>query len=386
MRKNYNYKKAYKYTINHKEKLIKDNVCGCVNCTSIFHPNEINEWIEDRSGTAICPYCNIDSVIGEHSGFPITKTFMREIHKYWFKTDKEIIMKDVLLEDILKRGNRLVVFNKDGKDSGLFKGLDDEWIAEKGNLWTYWQGLNHKKIKFMIVGQDYGSLAYSDPLIQKIKSFPNLKKFTAKDNLDSFKNIMASDKNLIRYIHILDDKYDIHENNYDDLYFTNFIPLYRTSKTISGGNFKLWSSECRTITGDYTVRDYFKELVDYLQPENIICLGKDVYEECLSALDTEFKPISNYNDFLNEQLEGKHDHSYEINDMKINLFAVAHPGFFGESNRKRSQSGHTSEEDWLYISNKVFNKNRRLNNEEILKYKDKIKEFMLNRKKNGNGK
>ncbi len=42
-----------------------------------IHNKKYVEWLFDdngsgRYGTAICPYCDIDSVIGESSGFPIT--------------------------------------------------------------------------------------------------------------------------------------------------------------------------------------------------------------------------------------------------------------------------------------------------------------------------
>lgn len=30
------------------------------------------------------PYCHIDSVIGDTSGFPITPEFLREMNKRWF--------------------------------------------------------------------------------------------------------------------------------------------------------------------------------------------------------------------------------------------------------------------------------------------------------------
>jgi hypothetical protein len=50
----------------------------------IFSPQEIYEWIPDISGTAVCPYCGIDSVIGESSGYPITKEFLQEMYDYWF--------------------------------------------------------------------------------------------------------------------------------------------------------------------------------------------------------------------------------------------------------------------------------------------------------------
>lgn len=75
---------AHKYSINHKEQLLKDKKCGCFYCLSIFSPQEIEDWLEDTSGTAVCPYCEIDSVIGESSGYPITKEFLSKMKEHWF--------------------------------------------------------------------------------------------------------------------------------------------------------------------------------------------------------------------------------------------------------------------------------------------------------------
>lgn len=72
------------------QNLKKDNICGCFYCLGIFSPKEIKEWIIanndcDKFGIAICPYCQIDSIIGESSGFPITRNFLTKMNKYWFK-------------------------------------------------------------------------------------------------------------------------------------------------------------------------------------------------------------------------------------------------------------------------------------------------------------
>lgn len=75
---------AHVHSSNHKEILLKDEKCGCFYCTEIFSPNEIDEWVMDPGGTALCPYCGIDSVIGESSGYPITKEFLEAMKKYWF--------------------------------------------------------------------------------------------------------------------------------------------------------------------------------------------------------------------------------------------------------------------------------------------------------------
>ena len=75
---------AHKFCSNHKKALLKDQKCGCFFCLKIFAPKEITDWIEDTEGTAICPYCGVDSVIGESSGFPIAKEFLSEMKAYWF--------------------------------------------------------------------------------------------------------------------------------------------------------------------------------------------------------------------------------------------------------------------------------------------------------------
>lgn len=78
------YIEAHKFSINNKEQLLHDKKCGCFYCLTIFNPNEINDWVRDLTGTAICPYCGIDSVIGESSGFPITVEFLEKMYKEWF--------------------------------------------------------------------------------------------------------------------------------------------------------------------------------------------------------------------------------------------------------------------------------------------------------------
>lgn len=75
---------AYQYSSNHKELLLKDRKCGCFYCLEIFDPIEIKEWIPDEKGTAVCPYCGVDSIIGAYSNDPITVEFLSEMKKFWF--------------------------------------------------------------------------------------------------------------------------------------------------------------------------------------------------------------------------------------------------------------------------------------------------------------
>lgn len=78
------YIEAHKFSAHHREMLEKDSKCGCFSCLAIFHSSEIDTWYDDRGDTAACPYCGIDSVIGESSGYPITKEFLKIMNNYWF--------------------------------------------------------------------------------------------------------------------------------------------------------------------------------------------------------------------------------------------------------------------------------------------------------------
>jgi hypothetical protein len=62
---------AHKFCIRHKSQLILDEKCGCFNCLKIFSPKEIERWLDDGADfTAICPYCGIDTVIGQKLRVP----------------------------------------------------------------------------------------------------------------------------------------------------------------------------------------------------------------------------------------------------------------------------------------------------------------------------
>jgi len=75
---------AHKYCTNNKTELLKDKKCGCFYCLKIFEPTEICRWLNEGNGTAVCPFCGIDSVIGESSGFPIEIDFLQGMKEYWF--------------------------------------------------------------------------------------------------------------------------------------------------------------------------------------------------------------------------------------------------------------------------------------------------------------
>lgn len=81
-------KEAHKHSANHRVEINNSTMCGCFCCKEIYVPERIEIWTDvDDSGegqTALCPSCGIDSVLGDKSGFPITKEFLSKMKRYWF--------------------------------------------------------------------------------------------------------------------------------------------------------------------------------------------------------------------------------------------------------------------------------------------------------------
>jgi Zn finger protein HypA/HybF involved in hydrogenase expression len=75
---------ASKHSYENRTELEASTVCGCFHCHSLFAPAEIENWV-DAEQTAFCPHCGIDKVIGDKSGYPITKEFFESVAGHWFK-------------------------------------------------------------------------------------------------------------------------------------------------------------------------------------------------------------------------------------------------------------------------------------------------------------
>jgi hypothetical protein len=79
---------AHNHSSRHRTELEASEKCGCFYCLNTFEPSEIVDWLEEGDGTALCPRCGIDSVIGSQSGYPITDSFLLEMNRYWFSTKR----------------------------------------------------------------------------------------------------------------------------------------------------------------------------------------------------------------------------------------------------------------------------------------------------------
>jgi hypothetical protein len=82
------YHAAHQHSANHRKQVLGSEKCGCFYCLEIFSPAKIEEWVDEDENeigrTALCPFCEIDSVIGSKSGVPITKEFLKAMNQVWF--------------------------------------------------------------------------------------------------------------------------------------------------------------------------------------------------------------------------------------------------------------------------------------------------------------
>ena len=65
---------AHKHCFSNKLEIEQSDVCGCFYCLEIFKPDLISIFTDEdnsEASTALCPFCDIDSVIGSESGLPI---------------------------------------------------------------------------------------------------------------------------------------------------------------------------------------------------------------------------------------------------------------------------------------------------------------------------
>ena len=77
---------AHRHSSRHRKEVEASAVCGCFYCLKTFEPAEIEEWLSEGVGTALCPRCAIDSVLGSATGYPVTDpAFLRAMHERWFR-------------------------------------------------------------------------------------------------------------------------------------------------------------------------------------------------------------------------------------------------------------------------------------------------------------
>jgi hypothetical protein len=78
---------AHKHSFKSRKEIEQSVLCGCFKCLAIFSSSKIDDWwdeVDSIPQTPVCPKCGIDSVIGDKSGYPITKEFLKKMKKHFF--------------------------------------------------------------------------------------------------------------------------------------------------------------------------------------------------------------------------------------------------------------------------------------------------------------
>ena len=80
-------KAAHNHCRDNRREIEASRMCGCFHCLGRFAPVYIDRWLSEGAGTALCALCQIDSVIGDASGYPVeSPSFLAEMHLRWFET------------------------------------------------------------------------------------------------------------------------------------------------------------------------------------------------------------------------------------------------------------------------------------------------------------
>ena len=93
---------ATRHATNNQAEIEASKSCGCFCCVQTFPPAEIVAWSgldvssfdnpeAVSAGTALCPRCGSESVIGDKSGYSIDPDFLNRMNEAWFQ--KTIIRK-----------------------------------------------------------------------------------------------------------------------------------------------------------------------------------------------------------------------------------------------------------------------------------------------------
>ena len=203
--------------------------------------------------------------------------------------------------------------------------------CEEINLWTYWQGRGNYDPKYLLVGQDWGCVSDENGklLVENIQAMKR-----EEDIAYAGAAISKTDRNLVELFDHLGYP-DIDSIRYEDLFFTNLCLGYR-SEGISGNLKKNW------LRQDYP---FFRRLVQILEPQSIICLGRDTFVGVLEALGHKKPKIKRYNDFIESD---SNPVRAQINGAEVRIFGFAHCGVMGTLNRNNKQGTdlEKQKQDW----------------------------------------
>lgn len=229
-------------------------------------------------------------------------------------TEKKEAYKQLVLD--VQKCNKLSDCNHNPKGVQLEKCA----FCNEINLWSYWQGgTDHLNAKILLVGQDWGNYNDSDSklLMESIRLY-NKDHNNPYDYLKDNDN--PTDKNLCELFDSIGIEVDKSNTN---VFFTNLVLCYRSGNNgISGGFKQRWAKNCSS---------YFVRLVQIIEPQIIICLGRAVLSNVLKAANLKM-PHLKYNDIIESKV-----YDAAFGDHTCKVFPVAHCGVLGTNNRNRNK-------------------------------------------------
>jgi hypothetical protein len=109
------YRDAHKACFKNWRILKKSKTCCCFYCLRVYAASEVGDWCveRDRRRTALCPYCAVDSVIPDASGWPLDADFLKKMKCWWFETGGVTIkVPDVIRKKLDAIGKKLNYINR----------------------------------------------------------------------------------------------------------------------------------------------------------------------------------------------------------------------------------------------------------------------------------
>ena len=76
-------KNAHRHSVRNRGEIERSSQCGCFSCGSIFDATEVEDYTDDGE-TALCPYCDVDSVVGDASGIELNPIVLNELNIMYF--------------------------------------------------------------------------------------------------------------------------------------------------------------------------------------------------------------------------------------------------------------------------------------------------------------
>jgi hypothetical protein len=74
---------AHRDSSRHRAAVRASTLCGCFHCGETFPPAEVEDWTDDDQ-TALCPRCGVAAVLGDASGWPLTREFLGRMRARFF--------------------------------------------------------------------------------------------------------------------------------------------------------------------------------------------------------------------------------------------------------------------------------------------------------------